>query len=688
MQAAPPKNEAERLVALRRFQVLDTPAEDAFDRITSSAARQLGVPMALITLIDERRQWFKSRFGLEVSETPREHAFCAHALEHTTPMAVADACEDPRFRDNPLVTAEPCIRSYCGAPLRLESGVVLGTLCVVDRRPRRFTDEEQALLADMAQVIVDLLEFRRAALSVVRDERASAVAAEGISRERAEALRASEERYRDLTTNLPGLVFQYRLSSSGDATLPFVGSSAGRMLGLEAAAPERLWSSVHAAERSGFEQALAASRDGLSVWRWQGRMRCADGGLRWFRLSATPRRQADGGTLWNGILLDVTQELQAEERLRQTQKLEAIGQMTSGVAHDFNNLLAVIQGNAELLTDEVGADHPCVQAVMRASKRGSELIERLLAFSRLRSLRPQAVDVGELARGTAGMLDRTLGRQITVTTDAQADLWPAIVDPGEVENALVNLAINARDAMPAGGIIRIAAANVDLAEADTEDLSGAVPGHYVAISVEDRGHGMSEEVRARALEPFFTTKPDGQGNGLGLSMVYGFVRQSGGCLRIDSGPERGTAVTLYLPRARLEPAASPAAEAAGEVRRLACILLLEDDEDVRRMALRILKESGYRVVPASDVETARLVLDEVERIDLLLSDIQLSGSMTGIEFAREARHSFPDIKVVFMSGYPANAIGDEAKGLGDAPLLRKPFKRSALDETIRRVLGL
>ena len=692
MKASVPENESARLAALRRFQVLDTPAEEAFDRITRLAAVQLAVPVALVSLIDETRQWFKSRYGLETPETPREWAFCAHALERTTALAVPDARCDPRFRDNPLVTGEPHIAGYCGAPLRLSDGLVLGSLCVLSWEPRPFTPQEQALLEGLAQVVVHLLEFRLAALSLIDRERASTAAAQDVSRQRGLALAASEERYRELATNLPGLVFQYRLSAEGEASLPYLSTAASRLLGVDPLRarndPEQLFSVVVPPDRAAFDRALAASRAAVSAWEWQGRLACRDGCVHWFRLSSTPRRDEGGSTLWHGIMLDVTHQVRTEERLQQAQRMEAIGQLTGGIAHDFNNLLAVMQGNAELLTDDVGAEHPSVKAIMRASARGAELIERLQAFSRLRSLRPEPVDLGRAARDMAAMLDRILGRQIAVAAEVPPGLWLASVDPGEVENALLNLAVNARDALPSGGRIVIRCSNVELPADDPGRPLEAAVGPHVAVSVIDNGQGMAAEVCERAVEPYFTTKPAGRSSGLGLSTVYGFVRQSGGHLRIESSLGQGTAVTLFFPRAEGADAPPARAEAAGPaVAEGARVLLLEDDREVRQMAARMLEEAGFRVIAVADADAARAALDAAERLDLLLSDVLLPDGATGTAFAREARRLHPELKVVFMSGYPADALqGGEALP-ADAPLLRKPFQRSTLDATLRLALS-
>ena len=383
---------------------------------------------------------------------------------------------------------------------------------------------------------------------------------------------------------------------------------------------------------------------------------------------------------------DITERMRAEERLRQAKKMEAVGQLTGGIAHDFNNLLAVIQGNAELLEDHVGADDPRVRAVIRAAGRGADLTQRLLAFSRRQPLRPQSIDLAELTTGMSALLKRTLGETIEIVTDQSSDLWPVLADPGQVENALLNLAINARDAMPEGGKLTIECMNVCLDEAHVTQNPEAVVGDYVVMTVSDTGVGMAAEAREHAFEPFFTTKEVGEGSGLGLSMVYGFAIQSGGHATIYSEKGHGTTVKLYLPRAaqalRLRKKApyGQAPSGRGEL-----VLVVEDDSDVRTLAVRMLEGLGYRVVDAVEAESARAVLGH-EQVDLVLCDVVLPRGVSGLEFAETVQRHDPDIKIIFMSGYAAEATkGSGALGSGRV-LLNKPFHRRELAKVLREAL--
>ncbi|MEQ8655658.1 MAG: ATP-binding protein [Kiloniellales bacterium] len=689
------------------MQVLDSPAEEAFDEITACVAQQIEAPIAVITLLDDKRQWFKSCYGLDIAETSRDVAFCAHALASVEPLIVEDTTVDGRFADNPLVTMTEGLRSYCGAPLVLPGGVVLGTLCVVDVTPRRFAPEHVGLLTSLARVVVQLLQLRLAAKQVWEQERASTLAAKSETAERKAELRASEERLRDVSENLPGLVYQFQIDGDGRQSIPYVSGTVSKILGLAARDVVRdaslLRSQVHPDDIESFDRSIAEARDRLDSWHWEGRLLRADGAFGWFRGSSSKRVLDCGGVLWNCLLLDITEWRQVEERLRQSQKMEAIGQLTGGVAHDFNNLLAVVQGNAEMLADRLGENDTAVRAILRVSERGSQLTQRLLAFSRQQSLNPKTVDLAALICGMTEWLRRLLGSNIVISACAEPDLWAAVVDPFEVENVVLNLALNARDAMPSGGQLCITLNNTtlspdsapdsapdstpDFAPDFAPDAADVRSGDFVRLSVRDCGIGMSQAVKARAFEPFFTTKAVGEGSGLGLSMAYGFARQSGGHIVIDSEECTGTEVTLYLPKAEsadaVPVAKTAATPGAGRGER---ILLLEDNDDVRQMVERMLIASGYRVTAVADVASARRALEAVEEFKLLLSDIMLPGEVDGLRFAAEATQRYPALKVVFVSGYAADALNGKRAVPPGATVLRKPFQQRTLSRALRDAL--
>ncbi len=691
MASAPlPANEVERLRALRRLQVLDSPADEAVDEITQCVARQLEVPIAVVTLLDEQRQWFKSCYGLDLTETPRDIAFCAHALLSPDPLIVEDTTVDRRFADNPLVTMAEGVRSYCGAPLLLPGNVVLGTLCAVDTKPRRFTQSEVALLTSLSRVIVQHLELRLAAKDVWEQERAITLAARSESAERKAELRASEERLHDVAENLPGLVYQFHIDSEGRQSVPYISGTVSKILGLSPKAvvqdAGKLRSRVHESDLAGFDRSIAEAHNKLEAWQWEGRLLRADGEFGWFRGSSSPRVLENDAVVWNGFILDITEWRQVEERLRQAQKMEAIGQLTGGVAHDFNNLLAVVQGNAELLADRLGEADNSVSAILRVCERGSQLTQRLLAFSRQQSLKPQTVDLAALVCGMTEWLRRLLGSNIVISACSKPDLWTASVDPYEVENVVLNLALNARDAMPSGGRLCITLDNTDLAPETKMGPAEVVPGPYVSLSVRDCGIGMSAAVKARVFEPFFTTKAVGEGSGLGLSMAYGFARQSGGHIAIESEVGKGSEITLFLPKAEEGAEAKRGDKALPGVGRGERILLLEDNDDVRRLVERMLIAAGYRVTAVADVASARRALESVQGFKLLLSDIMLPGELDGPGFAEEAQARYPTLKVIFISGYAPSALNGKPAAPRGATVLKKPFQQRTLSRALRDAL--
>ncbi len=394
-----------------------------------------------------------------------------------------------------------------------------------------------------------------------------------------------------------------------------------------------------------------------------------------------------GQKIFTVNLRDVSERKQAEEQLHQAQKMEAVGQLTGGIAHDFNNLLGVMLGSAELLSERVGADDPQIQAVMRAVDRGADLTQRMLAFSRRQPLHPKAIDAGALVDGMTDLLRRSLGETIAIKIVAGKDLWTATADPGLVENALLNLAINARDAMPGGGNLIIETGNAALDEAYTSTRDDVAAGDYVRLSVTDTGTGMTPEVLSHVFEPFYTTKDVGKGSGLGLSMVYGFAKQSGGHIAIYSEPGKGTTVNLYLPWTRAEAESSEVTpEAEAPLGRGETVLLVEDDEDIRALVARVLEGLGYRVLDVAHAAAGLALLAESPDIDLLITDMVLPGGMSGRDLATEVEGRFGILKILFMSGYSSEAIhlnGWVEKG---ADLLRKPFRRHDLATKVRAIL--
>jgi len=386
--------------------------------------------------------------------------------------------------------------------------------------------------------------------------------------------------------------------------------------------------------------------------------------------------------------------LRAEEALRQAQKMEAVGQLTGGIAHDFNNLLGGILGAHELMRQRLhqqrtGDLETLLDAASGSAQRAASLVHRLLAFSRQQTLQPQATQVSSLISDMQELICRSVGPAIEVRSRFVADLWPTFIDPPQLESALLNLCINARDALPEGGVIDISVENLQVKDERARVLDLAC-GDYLRLSVEDNGLGMSADVAARAIDPFFTTKPLGQGTGLGLSMAYGFVRQSGGQLRIVSAPGHGTRIELYLPRHHQQPAQVQAADSdtsLGAHGRGVHIALVEDQETLRMVIGEVLEESGYRVDVYENAVSALPALLDGASPDLLISDIGLPGGMSGKQLADALRQAHPRLPVLFITGYDESAALSDGQLAPGMSVMTKPFGLDALMVRVEQLLG-
>ena len=537
-------DEASRLKALDHYNILDTPAEQGFDDIVLLASQICEAPVALVSFVASDRQWFKARIGFDRCQTPLSQSVCALAIQQPDLLIIPDLSADPRTQQNTLVSEDPNIRFYAGARLETAEGAALGSLCVIDTKPRP----------------------------------------EGLSSEQAGAL-----------------------------------------------------------------QALARQVMALMELRTKHAEQCVE--------------------------LDRTQSA-----LRQSQKMEAIGQLTGGIAHDFNNLLTGIIGSIDLVKRRMTAgrldDVPrFLDAASSAAHRAAGLTNRLLAFARRQSLDARPTDVNKLVANMEDLLHRTLGKEVSLQVVLADDLWLATLDANQLENAVLNLAINARDAMPDGGRLTIETANAHLDERRQDEVTA---GDYVVMHVSDTGTGMPPDVIAQAFEPFFTTKPTGAGTGLGLSMIYGFIKQSRGHVRIHSEVGTGTTIQLYLPRALTGTADLPVlantSTPRGEGEN---ILVVEDDATVRLLITAVLEELGYRYREAADAASALAILQTKAVIDLLITDVGLPVT-NGRQLAEVAQHSRPNLKVLFVTGYAEAAAmrgGFLAPGMD---MLTKPFALDTL----------
>jgi signal transduction histidine kinase/CheY-like chemotaxis protein len=449
---------------------------------------------------------------------------------------------------------------------------------------------------------------------------------------------------------------------------------------------------VHPDDRESLAETLRTAMRFGADFTTLHRVLLPDGAVRW--LSGTGRIQLDEKSeplRGIGISLDVTDRHLTEERSQQAQKMEAVGRLASGVAHDFNNLLTVILGFADFMTEDVPAASQHgndLAEIIKAARRARSITRQLLAFSRQQVLQPTAIDVGDLIAEMSGMFEPLLGENIVVSLAPGSSVPPARADRSQLEQIVMNLVVNASDAMPAGGRITIATAAVVLDYHFEDGDYPVVPGHYVMVAVTDTGAGMSRETQHRLFEPFFTTKPAGEGTGLGLSTTYGIVKQSRGYVRVSSALNLGTTFEVYLPCWEgPPPAANETGPVAAPVRALTgTLLLVEDEEGVRKLCGRILTRAGYRVLEASNAYDAeRLYLEHTGSIDLVLTDIVMPGG-GGPDLIRRLRRNSPDVKALYMSGYTDQSIPNQVDFEGDLNFLHKPFEAPELLERVREAV--
>jgi PAS domain S-box-containing protein len=475
-------------------------------------------------------------------------------------------------------------------------------------------------------------------------------------------------------------------------TILFANPAAARLFGAPAAEAligRSIFSLLHPEDRErALERTRAATATRTAVPLREMRVIGLDGQTRLAELQAVPFEE-HGRLHIISSGRDVTAQREAEARLHQIQKMDAVGQLTGGIAHDFNNLLTVIIGNLDLERGRLPAEfRPGIKQALRAAERGAALTHRLLAFSRRQTLIAEKLDLNRLAADMEDLLRRTLGEHIEIEMKLPKGLWPALADKGQVENALLNLAINARDAMAAGGKLTIETANMHLDDDYGAHNADVTAGDYVMLAVTDTGGGMPPDVIERAFEPFFTTKGVGKGTGLGLSMIYGFAKQSRGHVKIYSEVDHGTTVRLYLPRlsagiAPAEAAAAPSQHPRGGE----TILVVEDDVQVRAFVLGQLRDLGYRVIEAVDGPTAQKILESDAPIDLLFTDVVMPGGMTGRQLAEAAKRQRPALKTLFTSGYTEDSVQRLGQMDPGVRLLSKPYRRHDLALRIREALG-
>ena len=631
-----------------------------------------------------------------------EAAACGAALQAAERIIVEDVAQSELFSGQPSlgVVLDAGVRAVQSTPLRSGAGTVLGMISTHFAHPHRPGERELRLLDLLARQAADYLE------RVQADARLQAAQAklrelndvlEQRVQERSQALAQAERKFRLLVEAVTDYAI-FMLDSEGNVVN--WNSGAQRIKGY---APEEIigqhFSMFYTEEdrskgipHKALETARATGKFEIEGWRVR-----KDGTRFWANVIINPIRDSNGETVgFAKVTRDLTERRAAEERLHQAQKMEGIGQLTGGVAHDFNNLLTIIIGNLETLQRNFRDDVPDISRLqrsadnaMRGALRAEALTQHLLAFSRQQPLAPASVDVGRLVAGMSDLLRRTLGEQISVETVLAGGVWRAFADPNQLEVAILNLAVNARDAMAKGGKLTIETANVNIDEIYAAAQAEVLPGQYVLLAVSDSGIGMTPEIRAKAFDPFFTTKGIGQGTGLGLSQVYGFVKQSRGHVKIYSEVGEGTTVKIYLPRHHSEAPEEQNAimnSATPRGRSSETVLVVEDDEDVRTYSTDSLRELGYNVLEAPHAHAALRVLDAHPEIAVVFSDIGLPGGINGRQLADEVRKRNPTIKVLFTTGYARNAIVHDGRLDPGVELLTKPFTQAALGAKLRDIL--
>jgi PAS domain S-box-containing protein len=689
------------VVTLGRTAMEESQPQVLFDRAATAAAEQLGcefsevlalLPGSGSLLLRAVTGWKAGSIG-HVLPAAGVQSLAGYALQTGGPVIIEDLAKERRFGLSAL-NREHGVVSGAGVLIGPED-TRWGALCVLSAKKRQFSVDDVNFLQAVANVLSGAIARTRAEEDVrLARARLSAIL------DNADDAIISVDRGQKITMFNHGAekIFAYTAQE-------VMGQPLGMLM------PAR-FKQAHEGHVRGFgETGVVARRMGERSEIF-GRRK---DGTEFPAEASISKIEAPEGTMFTAILRDITERKQLEaslearvaertaelekemaqreatqEALVRSQKLQGLGELAGGMAHDFNNLLTVITGNLEFLDTRLrdDASRDLVHRADEAARMGARLIGRLLTFGRQRKLNPEVVNLNEIALGMTEILRRTLGEHIVLNASLASDLWSTRVDPSETETAILNLAINARDAMPKGGQLVIETSNAALQKPDEAAAMGMEPGDYVKLAVSDTGSGMPREVIARAFEPFFTTKEPGKGTGLGLATIYGFAKQSGGHATIRSEVGKGTTVALYLPRhAGAESAARPKAPEKGDGGKRASetVLVVEDNPGVRDLTVRRLGLLGYKVLVAENGPAAVIVLEKGEKVDLVFSDVVMAGGMSGVDLARWVREHRPGVKILLTSGFAEIAEDEAAAGL-DIRLLRKPYKQADLARAVREAL--
>jgi PAS domain S-box-containing protein len=611
------------------------------------------------------------RAAIDGTKVGPQAGSCGTAAYRQQPVVVTDIANDPLWRDCRQLALTHGLRACWSMPISSHDGTVLGTFACYYREPRG-PDPYHLQLIDRATHLAGIaVEHHRAKTE----------------------LRAAETRYRTLVERLPAITYIAEVGIEG--RWQFVSPQIESILGFSAEewiANPSLWiSRIHKDDRDIAIAAETRVQETGELYKAEYRMHARDGRILWFRDEANLLDGIAGAKpVMQGVLYDITEYKRLEDQLRQAQKMEAVGQLAGGVAHDFNNLLMVMGAHIDRIRDRLLPHDPLfadAAEIHTAVQRAAALTSQLLAFSRKQFLQPRVLDLSSVLNGVARMLARVLGESITLKIEIEGDLARVKVDQGQLEQALLNLALNARDAMLDGGTLTIQAKSIQFHEAQNWRHSSVQPGSYVMLAVTDTGIGMDAATQARIFEPFFTTKGPGKGTGLGLPMVYGVIKQSGGAISVYSEPGQGTTFKIFLPPCKDDAAPdtqqlAPVSEEKGNE----TILLVEDQVAIREVASVYLMGLGYNVLAAPDGEAAlRIAETQQKRIDLVVTDMVMPN-MGGRDLANHITRLYPKAKVLFMSGYPDFAVRHSEDLDEHAEVLQKPFSLKSLAGKARLLL--
>jgi PAS domain S-box-containing protein len=598
---------------------------------------------------------------------------CGTAVFRRQQVIVSDIATDPLWADYRQLALPHGLRACWSTPIASQGGRILGTLAVYYREPHTADEEHLQLIAHATHVAAIAMEW---------------------DRDKAE-LSAAENRYRTLVERLPAVTYVAELGACGP--WHYVSPQIESMLGFSPAewlADSANWiNRIHAEDRENVLAVEEHFQKNRELFQAEYRLLARDGRILWFRDEAVMLPTAeDQPGLMQGVMYDITERKRLEDQLRHSQKMEAVGLLAGGVAHDFNNLLMLIQAHNERLRSGLATSTAAQKeslGIEAAVTRAASLTNRLLAFSRKQVLQPTVMDLNEVLGEVAKMLDRLIEKNIALQISPAPQLWPVKADRGQIEQLIMNLAVNARDAMPQGGKLLVETRNAQIGGAHPRLRDGVRPGRYVILIVGDNGIGMDNETQARMFEPFFTTKEPGKGTGLGLAIVYGVVKQLGGWTHVDSKPGQGTTFEIYLPQA--EETKAPATvdkilDLATVPKGTETILLVEDEAGIRELASDFLSGRGYTVLTAVDGnEALRIAEGHEDLIHLLVTDIVMPN-VGGKELSQRLRQVRPQIKVLFMSGYPDHPALASAELGTQSTVLQKPFSLDMLAHKVRGLL--